>query len=84
MLQDSNGDMQEAFYSSKNDSTLSSNGQIMWELKFNYTLPTNLNIVYKNAFKDKKVIIKLDDNSNPGLETHNCIDEKSPFSVAFC
>ena len=84
VLQSSNGDNERYIYSSKDGSSLSANGQIMWELHFEYSSVDNLKLVYKKDFIDKTIVINLDYDEETGETSHNCSDESTPFDVALC
>lgn len=84
VLQSNNGDNERYIYSSKEGSSLSANGQIMWELHFEYSSVDNLKLVYKKDFTDKTIVINLDYDEETGGNSHNCSDENTPFDVALC
>lgn len=84
VLQTSKGDNERYIYSSKEGSSLSANGQIMWELHFEYSSVDNLKLVYKKDFADKTIVINLDYDEETGRTSYNCSDESNPFDVALC
>lgn len=84
VLQSNNGDNERYIYSSKEGSSLSANGQIMWELHFEYSSVDNLKLVYKKDFTDKTIVINLDYDEETGGNSHNCSVENTPFDVALC
>ena len=71
-------------YSSREDSVLSTNGQITWELHFNYISLDDLKLVYKKDFEDKTIVISLDYEESVGIEAFSCNDEHHPLDVAIC
>ena len=85
VFQSNNGDNERYIYSSKEEgSSLSANGQIMWELHFEYSSVDNLKLVYKKDFTDKTIVINLDYDEETDVTSHNCSDENTPFDVALC
>lgn len=71
-------------YSSREDSSLRSGGQIAWELQFKYISLDDLKLVYKKDFDDKTIVISLDYEESVGIEAFSCNDEHHPLDVAIC
>lgn len=84
VLQTSNGDNERYIYSSKEGSSLSANGQIMWELHFGYTSVDNLKLIYKKDYLDKTIVINIGYDEENGELSYSCKDKITPFDIALC
>ena len=71
-------------FSSREDSSLSAGGQIVWELQFKYISLDDLKLVYKKDFEDKTITISLDYKESVGIKAFSCNDERHPLDVAIC